>query len=35
MMGGACQMESESGDRFDIEIPTLLLDRPNEGVLLN
>jgi ApaG protein len=35
MMGGAYQMESESGERFDIEIPTFSLDRPNEDVLLN
>ena len=35
MMGGAYQMESESGERFDIEIPTFSLDRPNLGVLLN
>ena len=35
MMGGAYQMESESGERFDIEIPTFSLDRPNEGALLN
>ncbi len=35
MMGGAYQMESESGDRFDIEIPTFSLDRPNLGVLPN
>ena len=35
MMGGAYQMESESGERFDIEIPTFSLDRPNPGVLLN
>ena len=35
MMGGAYQMETESGDRFDIEIPTFSLDRPNQGVLLN
>lgn len=35
MMGGAFQMESESGERFDIEIPTFSLDRPNPGVLLN
>jgi ApaG protein len=35
MMGGAYQMESESGDRFDIEIPTFSLDRPSQGVLLN
>ena len=35
MMGGAYQMESESGERFDIEIPTFSLDRPNHDVLLN
>jgi ApaG protein len=35
MMGGAYQMQSESGERFDIEIPTFSLDRPNQGVLLN
>jgi ApaG protein len=35
MMGGAYQMESESGERFDIEIPTFSLDRPNQGGLLN
>ena len=35
MMGGAYQMESESGECFDIEIPTFALDRPNQGVLLN
>jgi ApaG protein len=35
MMGGAYQMESESGERFDIEIPTFSLDLPNRGVLLN
>ena len=35
MMGGAYQMESESGERFDIEIPTFSLDRQNQGVLLN
>jgi ApaG protein len=35
MMGGAYQMESESGELFDIEIPTFSLDRPNQGVLLN
>jgi len=26
MMGGAYQMETESGERFDIEIPTFSLD---------
>src|SRR3984885_9125040 len=35
MMGGAYTMESESGERFDIEIPTFSLDRPNRGVLIN
>ena len=28
MMGGAYTMESESGERFDIEIPTFSLDSP-------
>jgi ApaG protein len=35
MMGGSYQMESESGELFDIEIPTFSLDSPNQGVLLN
>jgi ApaG protein len=35
MMGGAYQMETASGERFDIEIPTFSLDSPNQGVLLN
>ena len=35
MMGGAYQMESESGECFDIEIPTFSLDRPNQRVLMN
>ena len=35
MMGGAYQMETESGERFDIEIPTFSLDRPNQGALVN
>ena len=35
MMGGSYQMESERGERFDIEIPTFSLDSPNQGVLLN
>jgi ApaG protein len=35
MMGGAYQMESENGERFNIEIPTFSLDRPNLGVLMN
>jgi len=35
MMGGSYQMESESGERFDIEIPTFSLDHPNQGGLLN
>jgi len=35
MRGGAYQMESESGERFDIEIPTFSLHRPNQEILLN
>lgn len=35
MMGGAYQMETESGERFDIEIPTFSLDRPNQRSFLN
>ena len=35
MMGGAYQMESESGEHFDIEIPTFCLELPNRSVLLN
>jgi ApaG protein len=35
MMGGAYQMESESGERFDIEIPTFSLHRPNQDIFLN
>ena len=35
MMGGAYQMETESGERFDIEIPTFSLDRPDQGAVLN
>jgi ApaG protein len=35
MMGGAYQMETESGERFDIEIPTFSLDLPNQRALLN
>ena len=35
MMGGAYQMESESGEQFDIEIPTFSLDRPNQGEFVN
>jgi ApaG protein len=35
MMGGAYQMESQTGERFNIEIPTFSLDSPNQGVLLN
>ena len=30
MMGGAYQMENEGGERFDIEIPTFSLVRPNQ-----
>lgn len=35
MMGGAYQMETEGGERFDIEIPTFSLDRPNQSLTLN
>jgi ApaG protein len=35
MMGGAYQMESESGERFDIEIPTFSLHRPDQDILVN
>ena len=35
MMAGAYQIETESGERFDIEIPTFSLDHPNHGLLLN
>jgi ApaG protein len=35
MMGGSYQMESDSGEQFDIEIPTFSLDCPNQNVLLN
>lgn len=35
MMGGSYEMESETGERFDVEIPTFSLDRPNRGMLLN
>lgn len=35
MMGGAYQMETANGERFDIEIPTFSLDIPNQGAVLN
>lgn len=35
MMGGSYQMESDSGEFFDIEIPTFSLDSPNQDVLPN
>jgi ApaG protein len=35
MMGGSYQMESDRGERFDIEIPTFSLDCPNQHVLPN
>ncbi len=35
MMGGAYQMETERGERFDIEIPAFSLDIPNQRALLN
>jgi ApaG protein len=35
MMGGSYQMESDSGERFDVEIPTFSLDSPNQDVSLH
>ena len=35
MMGGSYQMENESGEEFDIEIPTFSLDSPGQGVVVN
>src|ERR1700677_626311 len=35
MMGGSYQMESDSGERFDVEIPTFSLDSPNQCVVLH
>lgn len=35
IMGGAYQMESEGGERFDIEIPTFSLDMPSPSRRLN
>jgi ApaG protein len=35
MMGGAYQVETVSGEHFDIEIPTFSLDGPNQSVSLN
>jgi ApaG protein len=35
LMGGSYQMEKDSGELFDIEIPTFSLDCPNQGVLPN
>jgi ApaG protein len=35
MMGGSYLMETDRGERFDIEIPTFSLDRPNHGVAVN
>jgi ApaG protein len=35
MMGGSYQMESDSGERFDVEIPTFSLDSPNLDLLLH
>lgn len=35
MMGGSYLMETDRGERFDIEIPAFSLDRPNQGVVLN
>jgi ApaG protein len=35
MMGGAYQMVGEGSERFDIEIPTFALDRPNDRLRVN
>jgi ApaG protein len=35
MMGGSYQMETDGGERFDIEIPAFSLDCPDQNVLLN
>jgi ApaG protein len=35
LMGGSYQMEAESGEQFDIEIPTFSLDSPNQGLVVN
>ena len=35
MMGGSYRMETESGERFDIEIPTFSLDSPHHAGLVN
>ncbi len=35
MMGGSYQMESDRGERFDVEIPTFSLDSGNQRVLLH
>ena len=35
MMGGSYEMESDSGERFNVEIPTFSLDSPDQSVLLH
>jgi ApaG protein len=35
IMSGSYQMESESGENFDIEIPAFSLDSPYQPVRLN
>jgi ApaG protein len=35
MMGGSYRMETDSGEQFDIEIPTFSLDRPDAPVRPN
>jgi ApaG protein len=35
MMGGSYQMQSASGELFDIEIPTFSLDIPGQGLVVN
>jgi ApaG protein len=35
MMGGSYEMESDSGERFNVEVPTFSLDSPDQSVLLH
>jgi ApaG protein len=35
MMGGSYEMENDSGERFNVEIPTFSLDSPDQSVLLH
>ena len=34
-MTGRCQMVNESGERFEIDVPTFSLDSPDKGRVLN